>query len=115
MLIDSYEGWPAGEINGAVLVGWQLHNRVTMRRLGAPKKLAAELRRVHGGSRTLDEVYGRPSLRMLKGIEATLAAAPGRVAAAVEDLVGRVQPDLVLGATSSPPTWVATCSGTARR
>jgi predicted AlkP superfamily phosphohydrolase/phosphomutase len=95
VLIDSYEGWPAGEINGAVLVGWQLHNRVTMRRLGAPKKLAAELRRAHGGSRTLDEVYGRPSLRMLKGIEATLAAAPGRVAAAVEDLVERVQPDLV--------------------
>jgi hypothetical protein len=95
VLIDTYEGWPAGEINGAVLVGWQLHNRVTMRRLGAPSALAGELRRELGGSRTLDEVYGRPSLRMLKGIEATLADASGRAAAAVERLVERVRPDLV--------------------
>ena len=95
VLIDAYEGWPAGEIDGAVMCGWQLHNRVTMRRLGAPKALAAELRREQGGSRTLDEVYGRPSLRMLTRVEATLAAAPGRVAGAVERLVERVQPDLV--------------------
>ena len=70
VLIDPYEGWPAGEINGAVMCGWQLHNRVTMRRLGAPAELAAELRREQGGSRTLDEVYGRPSLRMLKRVDA---------------------------------------------
>jgi hypothetical protein len=95
VLIDPYEGWPAGKIHGAVLGGWQLHNRVTMRRLGLPAALATELRREHGGSRTLDEVYGRPSLRMLRRIEATLAAAPGRVATAVEQLVERVRPDLV--------------------
>jgi hypothetical protein len=95
VLIDPYEGWPAGEINGVVLCGWQLHNRVTMRRLGRPAAAAAELRREQGRSRTLDEVYGRPSLRMLKRMEATLAAAPGRVATAVERLVERVQPDLV--------------------
>jgi hypothetical protein len=95
VLIDPYEGWPAGEVDGAVLCGWQLHNRVTMRRLGRPTALAAELRREHGGSKTLDEVYGRPSLRMLKRMEATLAAAPGRVAAAVEALVPTVRPELV--------------------
>ena len=95
VLVDPYEGWPSGEIDGAVLCGWQLHNRVTMRRLGKPPALAAGLRREHGRSRTLDEVYGRPSLRMLKRMEATLAAAPGRVAAAVEALVPTVQPDLV--------------------
>jgi predicted AlkP superfamily phosphohydrolase/phosphomutase len=95
VLIDPYEGWPAGEVNGAVLVGWQLHNRVTMRRLGVPSDLASELRRELGRSRTLDEVYGRPSLRMLSRIEATLTAAPSRAAAAVERLVPRVRPDLV--------------------
>ena len=95
VLIDPYEGWPAGEINGAVVCGWQLHNRVTMRRLGAPPELAAELRREHGGSRTLDEVYGRPSLRMLKQVTKTLFAGPERVAVATERLVERVRPDLL--------------------
>jgi hypothetical protein len=95
VVIDAYEGWPAGEINGAVIGGWQLHNRVTMRRLGTPADVASELRRELGGSRTLDEVYGRPSLRMLRRIDATLAAAPGRVAAAAERLVERVRPDLL--------------------
>jgi hypothetical protein len=95
VLIDPYEGWPAGELNGTVLCGWQLHNRVTMRRLGRPEARAAEVRREHGRSKTLDEVYGRPSVRMLKRIEATLAAAPGRVAAAVEELVRSERPDLV--------------------
>ena len=95
VLIDAYEGWPAGEINGAGVGGWQLHNRVTMRRHGTPARLTSELRRELGGSRTLDEVYGRPSLRMLKRMEATLAAAPGRVAAAAERLVERVRPDLL--------------------
>jgi hypothetical protein len=95
VLIDSYEGWPAAPLDGATLVGWQLHNRVTMRRLGQPEELAAELRRELGGSDTLDEVYGRPSLRMLDRIARTLAGAPDRVATAVERLVPRVNPDLV--------------------
>jgi hypothetical protein len=95
VLIDAYEGWPVGEINGAVVCGWQLHNRVTMRRLGAPAELAAELRREQGGSRTLDEVYGRPSLRMLKRVTSTLSAGPERVAVAAERLVERVRPDLL--------------------
>jgi predicted AlkP superfamily phosphohydrolase/phosphomutase len=95
VVIDAYEGRPAAEINGAVLSGWQLHNRVTMRRLGEPAQLASELRREFGGSPTLDEVYGRPSLRMLKRVDKTLAAAPGRVAAAAERLVERVRPDLL--------------------
>jgi hypothetical protein len=95
VLIDPYEGRPAGEIDGAVMCGWQLHNRVTMRRMGAPAKLAAELRRELGGSRTLDEVYGRPSLRMLKRVASTLSAAPQRVADTAERLVERVRPDLL--------------------
>jgi hypothetical protein len=95
VLIDCYEGFPSVEINGAVMVGWQFHNRVTMRRMSTPEQLGAELRRELGGSRTLDEVYGRPSLRMLVRIGDTLAAAPGRVAAAVERLIPRVRPDLV--------------------
>jgi predicted AlkP superfamily phosphohydrolase/phosphomutase len=95
VLIDPYEGWPAGEINGAVMCGWQLHNRVTMRRLGTPAKLAAELRREQGASRTLDEVYGRPSLRMLKRVTSTLSAGPERVAVTAERLVERVRPDLL--------------------
>lgn len=95
VVLDSYEGHPAGEINGAVIGGWQLHNRVTMRRLGEPPALAAELRREFGRSHTLDEVYGRPSPGMLKRATATLAAAPGRVATAAERLVERVRPDLL--------------------
>jgi predicted AlkP superfamily phosphohydrolase/phosphomutase len=95
LLIDPYEAGPDGPLDGAVLSGWQLHNRVTMRRSGAPAELARELRRELGRSPTVDEVYGRQSLRMLSRILAALAVAPERVAAAVERLLPRVQPDLL--------------------
>ena len=95
VLIDPYEGHPGGKVEGAVLCGWQLHNRVTLRRLGLPEELAGELRREHGGSDTLDEVYGRPSLRMLRRMATTLSEASGRVATAAEQLVDRVRPDLL--------------------
>jgi hypothetical protein len=95
LIIDAYEGWPAGEINGAALYGWQFHNRVTLRRLSTPAQLARELSRELGRSRTLEEVYGRPTLRSLRRRADVLAEAPGRVAAAAERLVERVRPDLL--------------------
>jgi predicted AlkP superfamily phosphohydrolase/phosphomutase len=95
LLIDPYEAGPDRPLDGAVLSGWQLHNRVTMRRAAEPAALGDELRRELGRSPTVDEVYGRQSLRMLRGVRTALARAPDRVAAAVERLLPRVQPDLL--------------------
>jgi hypothetical protein len=95
LLIDPYEAGPEGPLDGAVLSGWQLHNRVTMRRSAEPAALGSELRRELGRSPTVDEVYGRQSLRMLRGVRTALARAPERVAVAVERLLPRVGPDLL--------------------
>ena len=96
VVIDPYEAGPPGELaGGAVVSGWQLHNRVTLRRLAVPATAAAGLRRDLGRARTVDEIYGRPSLRLLKRMNATLARAPERLATAVERLVRDVRPDLL--------------------
>jgi hypothetical protein len=96
VVIDPYEAGPPGELaGGAVMSGWQLHNRVTLRRLATPATAAAGLRRDLGPAPTIDEIYGRPSLRLLRRMNATLARAPERLATAVERLVRDVRPDLL--------------------
>ena len=100
---------------GRCSCGWQLHNRVTMRRLGSPRTWRQSCGASTGGSRTLDEVYGRPSLRMLKpdGGDAGGGARPcrgGRRSAGAD----ACDPTWS-GAISSPPTSGAICSGTAPR
>jgi predicted AlkP superfamily phosphohydrolase/phosphomutase len=68
---------------------------VVLPRWSLPRATAAALARRHGRGPHATEIFGRPTARELLALRDKLVAAPGRVATAAVDLLGRDAYDLV--------------------
>jgi predicted AlkP superfamily phosphohydrolase/phosphomutase len=95
LAIDPYESRPPREWKGTYVCGWQFADRVVLPRWSLPPATAATLARRHGRGPQATEIFGRPTARELLALREKLVAAPGRVAAAAVELLGRERYDLV--------------------
>jgi predicted AlkP superfamily phosphohydrolase/phosphomutase len=81
LAVDPYESRPpATPPPGELVCGWQLHDRVVLRRWSAPAGAHRRLQRLFGPSQPVDEVFGRHTADEMLGLRRRLLAAPGRVA-----------------------------------
>ena len=81
LAVDPYESRaPSEPPPGALVCGWQLHDRVVLQQWSAPGDTHARLERVFGPPQPVDEVFGRHSVREMLGLRRRLLGAPGRVA-----------------------------------
>ena len=84
LAIDPYESRPPTVTPpGTLLCGWQLHDRVVLRRWESPDGLHARLSRAFGPPEPVDEVFGTHTVTEMLGLRRRLLAAPGRVADAI--------------------------------
>ncbi len=94
LAIDPYESRPPRDWRGTYVCGWQFADRVVLPRWSLPKGMARELAGRHGRGPHATEIFGRPTVRELLALRSKLIAAPGRVADAAVDLLGRERYDL---------------------
>jgi len=95
LAIDPYESRPPRDWRGTYVCGWQFADRVVLPRWSLPGTAGAELAERHGGrGANATEIFGRPRVGDLLALRETLVAAPGRVADAAVDLLGRERYDL---------------------
>lgn len=95
LAVDPYESRPpAEEPPGALVCGWQLHDRVVLREWSAPGTTHRRLERLFGAPQPVDEVFGRHSVDEMLGLRRRLLGAPGRVADAAGLLLGEEPFDL---------------------
>ncbi len=81
LAIDPYESRPpACAPPGALVCGWQLHDRVVLRKWATPRGTHRRLERVLGAPAPVDEVFGRHTAREMLGLRRRLLGAPARVA-----------------------------------
>ncbi|MBN2623301.1 MAG: alkaline phosphatase family protein [Acidimicrobiales bacterium] len=80
LAVDPYESRPPVEAPpGALVCGWQLHDRVVLRRWSAPGDTHARLERLFGRPEPVDEVFGRHTVSEMLALRRRLLGAPGRV------------------------------------
>jgi len=95
LAVDPYESRPPVEAPpGALVCGWQLHDRVVLQEWSSPGDTHRRLERLFGAPQPVDEVFGRHSVAEMLGLRRRLLAAPGRVADAAELLLGEQPFDL---------------------
>jgi len=95
LAIDPYESRPPQDWRGTYVCGWQFADRVVLPRWSLPRGLGRDLASRHGRGPQATEIFGRPRARELLALREKLVAAPGRVADAAVDLLGRERYDLV--------------------
>lgn len=95
LAIDPYESRPPRDWRGTFVCGWGFTDRVVLPRWSLPRGAARALAARHGRGPHATEIFGRPTARELLALRSKLVAAPGRVADAAIDLVGRERYDLV--------------------
>jgi predicted AlkP superfamily phosphohydrolase/phosphomutase len=92
LAVDPYESRPpAGPSPGTQVCGWQLHDRVVLRRWDSPQGVHKRLRSTFGAPQVVDEVFGTHTVQEMLGLRQRLLGAPRRVADAA-DLLLREQP-----------------------
>lgn len=102
LAVDPYESRPpAVEPPGTLVCGWQLHDRVVLRKWSTPDDAHGRLERRFGRPQPVDEVFGRHTVKEMLGLRRRLLGAPGRVADAAEVLLGEADYDL---------TWLTFCA-----
>jgi predicted AlkP superfamily phosphohydrolase/phosphomutase len=85
LAVDPYESRPPADAPpGTLVCGWQLHDRVVLRRWGSPTTENDRLERLFGKPEAVDEVFGRRTVAEMLGLRRRLLRAPGRVADAAE-------------------------------
>ena len=95
LAIDPYESRPPTEPPpGTLVCGWQLHDRVVLRKWSEPRQAHRQLERLFGAPLPVDEVFGRHSVREMLGLRRRLLGAPARVADAATLLLGERPFDL---------------------
>lgn len=95
LAVDPYESRaPADAPPGALVCGWQLHDRVVLRRWASPADTHARLERLFGAPQPVDEVFGLHTAREMLALRRRLLGAPGRVADAGIHLLGEQEFDL---------------------
>lgn len=95
LAVDPYESRaPEQDPPGALVCGWQLHDRVVLRDWSAPGDLHRRLERLFGAPQPVDEVFGRHSADEMLGLRRRLLGAPDRVADAARLLLGEESFDL---------------------
>lgn len=88
LAVDPYESRPpADPPPGALVCGWQLHDRVVLQEWSSPGDTHRRLERLFGAPQPVDEVFGRHSVEEMLGLRRRLLGAPGRVADAAELLL----------------------------
>ncbi len=81
LAVDPYESRAPQEAPpGALVCGWQLHDRVVLREWSAPGETHQRLERLFGSPQPVDEVFGRHTAGEMLGLRRRLLGAPGRVA-----------------------------------
>ena len=89
LAVDPYESRaPEGPVPGALVCGWQLHDRVVLREWSCPEGTHDRLEHLFGAPEPVDEVFGPHTAGEMLGLRRRLLGAPGRVADAVELLLG---------------------------
>lgn len=95
LAVDPYESRPpADPPPGALVCGWQLHDRVVLQEWSSPGDTHRRLERLFGAPQPVDEVFGRHSVDEMLGLRRRLLGAPGRVADAAELLLDEQPFDL---------------------
>ncbi|MDZ7677905.1 MAG: alkaline phosphatase family protein [Acidimicrobiales bacterium] len=95
LAVDPYESRPPVDAPpGALVCGWQLHDRVVLQEWSAPDDTHRRLERLFGSPAPVDEVFGRHSVEEMLGLRRRLLGAPGRVADAAEQLLAEQPFDL---------------------
>jgi predicted AlkP superfamily phosphohydrolase/phosphomutase len=102
LAVDPYESRPpTEEPPGALVCGWQLHDRVVLREWSAPGDEHGRLERLFGTPAPVDEVFGRHTVGEMLGLRRRLLGAPGRVVDATR---------LYLGEQSFDLAWLTFCA-----
>ncbi len=95
LAVDPYESRPPSTPPpGTQLCGWQLHDRVVLRKWDHPAGVHGRLRKAFGRPQPVDEVFGRHTVQEMLGLRERLLGAPGRVADAATLLLGEASYDL---------------------
>lgn len=95
LAIDPYESRPPSTPPpGTSVCGWQLHDRVVLRRWDHPGGVHRRLRKAFGKPAPVDEVFGRHTPKDMLGLRRRLLAAPARVADAAQLLLHEEPYDL---------------------
>ncbi|MDN5750197.1 MAG: hypothetical protein L0H64_17080, partial [Pseudonocardia sp.] len=95
LAVDPYESRPPSEAPpGALVCGWQLHDRVVLREWASPGDTHRRLERLFGPPQPVDEVFGRHTVTEMLGLRRRLLGAPGRVADAATLLLAEQPFDL---------------------
>lgn len=95
LAIDPYESRPpTTTVPGTQVCGWQLHDRVVLRKWSSPDDSHGRLERLFGRPEPVDEVFGQHTPTEMLALRHRLLAAPGRVAEAGVHLLGRDDFDL---------------------
>ena len=85
LAVDPYESRPPTDAPpGALVCGWQLHDRVVLQQWDSPPASNDRLERLFGQPEPVDEVFGRHTVGEMLGLRRRLLGAPGRVADAAE-------------------------------
>ena len=95
LVLDPYESLRPEQLNGIAVSGWQFLNVVSLDRWSVPHGVDAELRRVFGRPKRMEEVFGRPTPRRLLALSRLLQDATKRAADAAVYLLQRREYDLV--------------------
>jgi predicted AlkP superfamily phosphohydrolase/phosphomutase len=94
LAIDPYESRPPTQPPpGALVCGWQLHDRVVLGKWSSPETVFDELQRIYGPPPPVDEVFGRHTVDEMLALRRRLLVAPGRVADAATTLIADQQFD----------------------
>lgn len=89
LVVDPYESRPPTTAPpGDLVCGWQLHDRVVLRRWSSPAGAHRRLVRTFGRPRPVDEVFGQHTVKEMLGLRNRLLGAPARVADAAASLLG---------------------------
>lgn len=95
LAVDPYESRPPTvAAPGTQVCGWQLHDRVVLRRWDSPRGVHKRLRQAFGRPEVVDEVFGTHTVKEMLGLRRRLLGAPARVADATSLLLGEGSYDL---------------------
>ncbi len=96
LAVDPYESRaPEVDPPGALVCGWQLHDRVVLRKWAAPADTHGRLERLFGAPEPVDEVFGEHKVGEMLGLRRRLLGAPGRVVDAASVLLPEQSYDLM--------------------
>jgi predicted AlkP superfamily phosphohydrolase/phosphomutase len=95
LAVDPYESRPPTDAPpGTFVCGWQLHDRVVLRRWSAPEPAYDRLERLFGAPQPVDEVFGQHTVGEMLALRRRLLGAPARVAEAATLLLRQDSFDL---------------------